>query len=367
MQLSGLIYVLRSNDLSPDPRVEKYVNFFKSKKWNYKLVGWNRSLSVLNKDNTSFYHSSANYGIGMKNIGNIVRWNVFIFWFLFKERKNIAVIHACDFDTVLPALFIKKLFNKKVIFDIFDWYTDSRKISNRFLAFLINKLEHWSVKYSDAIIICEEERIEQLGRVEPGKVHVMQNIPDFPQGVERKNKNTSSVFSISYVGILSTDRGLEILLEVISHFPAVQLKIAGFGELEELIISYADRFANIVFMGKVSYETGLQLMNESDCIYAMYYKNIRNHLYAAPNKFYESLYLGKPLITTSGTLVGNKVEKYKTGFVIEEGYDNLCTLIKNLNKEDCFMKGKTAASVWREEFCGCIARFFENEYSFLLH
>lgn len=38
-----------------------------------------------------------------------------------------------------------------------------------------------------------------------------------------------------------------------------------------------------------------------------------------PNKFYEALFLAKPIITTNGTLVGDKVESIKSGYVIDEG------------------------------------------------
>lgn len=51
----------------------------------------------------------------------------------------------------------------------------------------------------------------------------------------------------------------------------------------------------------------------------MYYKTNPNHLYAAPNKFYEALALEKPIITTAGTLVGDKVKSIKSGYVINEG------------------------------------------------
>ena len=41
-----MIILLRSDDLNPDPRVEKYVNFFKEKTLEYLLIGWNRSEDI---------------------------------------------------------------------------------------------------------------------------------------------------------------------------------------------------------------------------------------------------------------------------------------------------------------------------------
>lgn len=59
-------------------------------------------------------------------------------------------------------------------------------------------------------------------------------------------------------------------------------------------------------------------MARSDIIAALYEKVVLNNEYAAPNKYFEGLYLRKPILTTRGTLVGNHTEEFKTGFVIGE-------------------------------------------------
>ena len=63
-----IVILLRGIDLNPDPRVEKYVNFYKKNNIEYKLVGWNRGKSRIKKDNTIFFELEAPYGLGTKNL-----------------------------------------------------------------------------------------------------------------------------------------------------------------------------------------------------------------------------------------------------------------------------------------------------------
>ena len=72
----------------------------------------------------------------------------------------------------------------------------------------------------------------------------------------------------------------------------VNLLIAGFGDdrIERRCIEMSAR-ENIKYFGTVSYEQGLHISYNSDIIYAMYCKTNPNHIYAAPNKYYEAMLL----------------------------------------------------------------------------
>lgn len=59
-------------------------------------------------------------------------------------------------------------------------------------------------------------------------------------------------------------------------------------------------------------------MHNADIVYTMYSKVIPNHIYAAPNKFYEALLLRKPLFTTYGIIVEKKVKELNIEFTSEE-------------------------------------------------
>lgn len=104
-------------------------------------------------------------------------------------------------------------------------------------------------------------------------------------------------------------------------------------------------------------------MANSDIIIAIYEKKVLNNVYAAPNKYYEGLYLGKPILTTEGTLVGNHAEKYKTGFVIGETMDEMDAFFKQKDLKCKITEfGQNAKKVWKEKYCNYVKTFMNQIY-----
>lgn len=332
MLVDKKILVIRSLDILTDTRVQRYEKWYKEKQIKYHILGWDREGQNIIRENTSYYNLQVGYNMGARGIKHRIKWNYYIFTYLIRQRKEYDVIHACDFDTILPSLLMR-LVGKKVIFDIFDWFSDEVKTGKNFIDIPINVLEKLATKLADLTILCEEERIKQIG-TKPKKYIIIPNIPSINLIKSKKNEIAVNIgISIGYVGGFYPDRGLLELLEVIKERSDIKFKIAGFGnqEIEEKVVNYSKMYPNIFFYGKVEYEQAIEIMQSCHVLYAMYYKVNRNNIFAAPNKFYESIFMQKPIITTKGTLVGEKVEKEEIGFVIEEGYQALKILIDHLD------------------------------------
>lgn len=359
-----MIILLRCNDLSPDPRVDKYVKFYNDRNIKYILVGWNRSGVKIEKENTIYFEEKAEYGARAKNIIKKIKWNIFLINTLFKKRDKYETIHACDFDTVLPAL-VMKIFNKNIIFDVFDWIGNSNLSGIPIIEYMIKNLERFAANKSDYIIICEEGRKEQMN-IKNENIFVLPNIPYIKKETLSNinfNKRIDKSITISYVGVFDKSRNIEHLLQLASSNPNITLNIAGFGALQDIVENYSKKNKNINYYGKVNYDKSLEIMKKSDIIAAMYCKNVHNHIYAAPNKYYEALMLNKPIITTKGTLIGNNVEKNKVGFVIDEEYEDLADIFKDKKLEEKIEEySKKAALLWNEHFKNYVNKFMNNEY-----
>lgn len=108
-----MIVFLRSLDCNPDPRVQKYCDYLYANNINYRIVCWDRSCKLKNDHIHSYYQRKSKYGTGLKNAFGILGFNWYIFCYLLRNKKSYKVIHACDFDTILPAIILKLFFGKK--------------------------------------------------------------------------------------------------------------------------------------------------------------------------------------------------------------------------------------------------------------
>lgn len=356
-----MVIFLRSIDCKPDPRVQKYVDALNEAGEKTHILCWDRSEKYSDEENISFFRKKASYGAGIQNYKGIINFNWFLIKRLYKKRKSYNYIHACDFDTILPALTMKLFWGKKIIYDIFDWFVDGRHFTNKTLKKIILFLEKIALKYSDVTIICDKRRETQIN-YSPSKLMVLPNIPSIKYKLSETLAPTMKL-KLSYVGTMPSDRGLEKILTSVSKHPNIELNIAGFGIMAEKVKEFSDRYNNINYLGIVPYNIGLNIMSQSDIIIATYEKTCRNNIYAAPNKYYEGLFLAKPILTTEGTIVADSTIEKQTGFVVgetQEDYDNFFN-IPNL-KEQSKHLGINAKKVWKDLFENYVEKFMKEQY-----
>ena len=198
---------------------------------------------------------------------------------------------------------------------------------------------------------------------------ILPNIPDKKVKLDEKTYKTICKerkeydLTVSYVGVFDRDRGLENLLSSVAQSPNILLNIAGFGVLDELVQDYTKKNKNIHCWGRVEYAVGQTIMKNSDVMAAMYHLTSPLHKFAAPNKYYESLLLDVPMITTEGTLVASKVEKFDTGFILDETPTALYTLLNSPDlKEKIEQKSTNCQKTWEKVYASYYESFMREKY-----
>lgn len=367
-----MVILIRSNDANPDPRVQKYINYLQQTQQRYMVIAWNRDATKIEKDHTIFFHLQTGYGLEYKNIPYKMAWFLFVMYQLFKHRKAYQLIHACDLDTMIPAYFFNLWMKKKLVFDVFDWVSnmDSKGIFKKMIAKIENKL----FKRADYTILCEPYRIEQVQEKCRRDYFVLPNIPDIDYvnnpTVEHIIYGQREQYKVilSYVGVFDDNRGIQEVLEFVSIHQDFCLNIAGFGQLESVIRNIAAAHDNIVYWGKVDYNFGLNIMKHSDLILAFYYVEDDFHKYAAPNKYYEGLFLGKAILTNTGTEVATKTLAHNTGFVIQEGVKALEQFFQSdFQRTEMAEKNNNALTLWGNSFVHYTEQFMHTSYQTILN
>lgn len=369
------VIILRSNQIKSDSRVEKYITFLKENHIDYEIIGWDRKDSGAVYENTTFYRRKVGYVVGgLKAAYNRLFWFRYLIKQLRKKAHSNTFIHACDIDTAFPAALYKYFFNKHVfiLYDVFDWMSAMSAKTNPIIMKGIKFMENFTLRHVDKLYICEEERRIQIPNAERYDISVLPNIPmvDDPETIrvkDEKYKFDNDLPTLSYVGWFSYGRFLEELIYV-AEKKKFNLLIAGYGNKEiEDACNNTDSSDNIRYYGRVDYREGLKMMYNSDLMFAMYCKVEPNHIYAAPNKFYECMLLGVPIITTKGIIIGDKVEKLNIGYTIEETEDELIRLIDNLDKKDLKQKSENCISQWEQVYANYTKDFLNHNYYSLIN
>ncbi len=268
----------------------------------------------------------------MQNLPALIRWQRGLWRWLKEHHDQFDLIHACDFDTVLPALCCKLRWRKKVVYDIFDFYADHLRQTPDWIKRIIRRLDLWAVNRADAVILVDDSRREQIGGSKPKLLEIIYNSPvDDPmlkdalaQEADRRR------FTIAYIGLLQKERGLVEMLDVLLRHPEWRLDLAGFGGDEYDIVSQARMMSNVSWHGRIDYQKTLAISRQADVLFATYDPAIPNHRYSSPNKIFEAMMLAKPIIVARGTNMDRIIEQSGCGLVVPYGDVNELesTLIK---------------------------------------
>lgn len=317
------VCIIRSNPVRPDSRVEKEAWTLSEAGYEVHILAWDRDTEESERDGfvdvagiqipiTRLGHK-ASFGDGFKNIVPYLAFQFHMRRWL--READFDVVHACDFDTAFFSLDVVRRKRKKFIFDIFDFlYGDPKNFFQR----CVKRAQIYIINKADATIICTEERKLQIKGSNPKELAVIHNTPALAQTSDTDIViGESEKIKIAYVGILQDYRLLKEVAEAIDESDNMELHIGGFGKYNEYFLELSQRSANVNFYGCLTYAQTLELERKCDIMLAIYEPSIENHRFAAPNKFYESLMLGKPVVMVQGTGMSQIIEEQDIGVLIE--------------------------------------------------
>lgn len=324
MKKSGVIFI-RSTQITLDSRVLKEANTLVKHGYSVRILGWNRenndfSERTIKLNNGTaiiqLFGISAGYGDGVKGLHKLILFQLWVFFCLLILNRKYQIIHSCDFDTALPSLLITKLLRKKMVYDIFDYYTHSHYVPLKLEAFIEN-IEKYVINQADAVIICTESRYKQIEMPPGEKCIVIHNTPDLnlTDNIDICKSNSNKL-KIVYVGLLQPTRLLEEMAKGMDRRNKIELHIGGIGELEEYFYGLSKEKDNVFYYGRLPYPKVLKLELECDILFATYDPTIKNHKFSAPNKIYEAMALRKPIIVCNNTGVDEMVRQINMGITI---------------------------------------------------
>lgn len=250
------------------------------------------------------------------------------FWLIRQEPAE--VYHAHDLMT-LPVAWLLKIATKgKVLYDSHELWLDRNRYvkRSRLNKFLIRKLESFLIRRSDVTITVSESIARALAeRYRVVQPTVIVNAPDY-HPVERSNllrdeiKIPTEDKVVLYIGAITFNRGLEELIESLKYLKGCSLVLMGYGEadyiygLKRLITNEAlsDR---VYLFGPVPYAEVTRYAASADLGVAPIKNVCLSYYYCSPNKVFECLAAGLPVVGSNFPELKRVIEDHKVGVTFD--------------------------------------------------
>lgn len=307
----------------PDVRIDKEAEALLSDGHKVVFLAWDRR--KINSDVNSNYKVRT---MKLQVDAGSIKVAIFLpIWWLYIIYQLIIIdfdiIHAADFDTYVPALFISKLKRKKIVYDIFDYYSDMIvfPIFPKISKFIFSKTDNFLMRFANTIIIADESRIKQIGSSVNKNIISIYNSPVEKISYQDSLKlNKNSKFTIFFGGVVQEDKGIINMISAIINLPNVELVIKGYcgtKEFEKKLLNICKDLDNVhLSLGWVPYDDIIKNTMKADMLFTLYDTNIYNNIYASPNKLFESMMYGKPIIVNEGTTMADIVKRENCGIVV---------------------------------------------------
>ena len=225
----------------------------------------------------------------------------------------------------MPAVLFAKLFKKfRLIYDAHEYFAGLPSLQNRPLRrSLWLWLEKLGLKKSALALTVSEPILEQLRRRYPFFTNwqLIRNVPPFRQPVKAAERSDTE-FRLVYHGYFMPERGLENLLQALARCTnkSIRLTLIGDGVLKNTLQQICAESAlteRVRFMEMQPMDRLFALLPENDLGIVMLLPVSDNHRYALPNKFFDYLMAGLPVLASNILTMQNYITRYEVGITVD--------------------------------------------------
>lgn len=318
--MSKIIYISVINDLSSDQRVHKVCTSLHEEGYEVHLVG--RQL----KDSVPLKRDYATHRMHLYFTSGALFYAFYnIRLFLFLIFRKIDIVHANDLDTLLANYLISKIKGIPIVYDSHEYFTGVPEIQDRPTVKKVwTKLENWIFPKLKHVFTVNDSIAELYHQDYSIRPHVMRNIPfqkELPSPISRgsiTDDPTKKILVLQGAGI-NVDRGAEELLEALVHLDNYLLMIIGTGDVIDVLKARAaqpDLKDKVQFMGRLPYEEMMRYTQVADAGLTLDKDTNINYKFSLPNKVFDYIRAGIPVISSNIIEIKNIVDQYEVGTII---------------------------------------------------
>ncbi len=252
-------------------------------------------------------------------------YNWRLFFFLLKTKIDVFV--ANDLDTLPANFLVAKLKRKPLIYDSHEYFTEVPELIGRPV---VRAIWIWLEKLlvprvSAAYTVCESiaEVYRDLYKID---FKVVRNLPVCGEAEEDTHRMTQShPMSIStkvilYQGALNQGRGLEAAIRAMQFIEGAELWIVGDGDITtqlKLMVEESKLVRKVKFLGRLPLAELSQVTRKADLGISLEEDLGLNYRFALPNKLFDYIQAGVPVLVSNLPEMRKIVEHYQIGAIAE--------------------------------------------------
>ncbi len=253
-----------------------------------------------------------------------LEYNLRLFFLLRKLAPDIFV--ANDLDSLPANFLVSRLKHKPLVYDSHEYFTEVPELIGRprvqnIWLWLEKKMVP---KVNAAYTVCGS--IADIYRQQYGvDFKVVRNLPEkslaTPPEFKLPNLNNRKV--ILYQGALNMGRGLEAAIRAMQFIDGAVLVLAGNGDIAEPLKQLAEKqgVANqVIFTGRLALEQLAGLTRLADLGLSIEEDLGLNYRFALPNKLFDYIQAGVPVLVSDLPEMRNVVEEYQVGAIAKNHY-----------------------------------------------
>jgi len=308
------IIVSVSNDITNDQRVNRICKTLDEAGFEVLLIGRKLRQSIPLYDRP--YKCKRLTLLFNKGFLFYAEFNIRLLFLLIFKKYTFLLSN--DLDT-LPANAMDSFFKRrKLFYDSHELFTEVPELNNRkLIKWIWAFLEKISLKrVYKAYTVCDS--IARYYRVKYGvDFAIIRNLPFYD---DNKVSFKSRENLIIYQGALNKDRGIELMIEAMQHIEGYELVIAGAGDIENQLRSISQELkleGKVRFFGRLQIDILNQLTRTCKLGLSLERNTNLNYYYALPNKIFDYINAGVPVVCSNLPEMTAVVSQYKVGAIFD--------------------------------------------------
>lgn len=341
------ITVLLFNDFTNDNRVFKECKTLVNNGYEVELIATAFD-KTLPKEEVIEGFTIHRLGVGGFKL---LPYNLFLFWIqiIFKYNKS-RIFHCNDLYALPPAYFLK-IFNRdiKIVYDCHEHETEAQIYNGKKILKWLAQIFERLMIYSADEIICVSESIanDYVNIYDIEKPKLVLNSPSYinfkKENLFREELGIPKEKEIFlFQGKYMPGRGIDNLVEVFEELEEknkdIVLVFLVYGEGVEELRDRIKNNKNMYWHEKVPVSNYMKYVSSADWGIYLMENTCKNNDYALPNKVFDYVLGGLPVVVSNLTEIGNFVRSNKLGYVVdsnnkEEVVEILSKIDKSTKKE----------------------------------